>query len=116
MATDASTTTDKVQVQRLSEAFEAGIEVGQRRMLEKLHRMFADLEFDVCNAQLLDMPIEELHVQQHTYEVIRLNQVQTLRDLISKSEADLLAYHLLGQRGLDDVIQALAEHGLHLKE
>lgn len=109
-------TQDSDQAERLRKAFEAGIEVGAQLMYEKLQRSFGDHLLDTSpHADLLDTPIEDLGLKDSTKKVLDRNGVRTARHLVYMTEADLLAYQLLGQRGLDDVIRTLSECGLHLK-
>jgi DNA-directed RNA polymerase subunit alpha len=63
----------------------------------------------------LDQPIEELDLSERPRNCLKRAQVDTIGQLIDKSEDDLLAITNFGQKSLEEVIQKLDERGLSLK-
>ena len=63
----------------------------------------------------LDLPIEDLDLSERPRNCLKRAQVNTVGELLLKSEDDLLAVTNFGQKSLDEVIQKLDERGLSLK-
>jgi DNA-directed RNA polymerase subunit alpha len=63
----------------------------------------------------LDLPIEELDLSERPRNCLKRAQVNTIGELIEKSEDDLLAITNFGQKSLDEVILKLDERGLSLR-
>jgi DNA-directed RNA polymerase subunit alpha len=63
----------------------------------------------------LDLPIEDLDLSERPRNCLKLAQVNTIGELILKSEDDLLAITNFGQKSLDEVIVKLDERGLSLR-
>lgn len=63
----------------------------------------------------LDLPVEDLDLSERPINCLRRVQIDTLGDLLSKSEAELLAITNFGQKSLDEVNLRLDERGLSLK-
>src|SRR5438445_9259760 len=63
----------------------------------------------------LDLPIEELDLSQRPRNCLKRAQVNTIGELVLKSEEDLLAITNFGQKSLDEVLQKLDERGLALR-
>jgi DNA-directed RNA polymerase subunit alpha len=63
----------------------------------------------------LDLPIEELDLSERPRNCLKRAQVDTIGQLIEKSEEDLLAITNFGQKSLEEVIQKLDERGLSLR-
>jgi DNA-directed RNA polymerase subunit alpha len=63
----------------------------------------------------LDLPIEELDLSERPRNCLRRAQVNTIGELVSKTEDDLLAITNFGQKSLDEVLQKLDERGLSLR-
>ena len=63
----------------------------------------------------LDLPIEELDLSERPRNCLKRAQVNTIGELFTKSEEDLLAITNFGQKSLDEVIQKLDERGLALR-
>src|SRR6478735_6031035 len=63
----------------------------------------------------LDLPIEDLDLSERPRNCLKRAQVNTVGELLLKSEDDLLAITNFGQKSLDEVIQKLDERGLSLK-
>ncbi len=63
----------------------------------------------------LDLPIEDLDLSERPRNCLKRAQVNTIGELLEKSEDDLLAITNFGQKSLDEVIQKLDERGLTLR-
>jgi DNA-directed RNA polymerase subunit alpha len=63
----------------------------------------------------LDVPIEELELSERPRNCLKRAQVNTISELIEKTEDDLLAITNFGQKSLDEVIAKLDERGLSLR-
>jgi DNA-directed RNA polymerase subunit alpha len=63
----------------------------------------------------LDLPIEDLELSERPRNCLKRAQVNTVGELVSKTEDDLLAITNFGQKSLDEVLQKLDERGLALR-
>jgi DNA-directed RNA polymerase subunit alpha len=63
----------------------------------------------------LELPIEDLDLSERPRNCLKRAQVNTVGELLEKSEDDLLAITNFGQKSLDEVIQKLDERGLSLR-
>src|SRR5919107_536171 len=63
----------------------------------------------------LDLPIEDLDLSERPRNCLKRAQVNTVGELLRKSEDDLLAITNFGQKSLDEVIEKLDERGLSLR-
>jgi DNA-directed RNA polymerase subunit alpha len=63
----------------------------------------------------LDLPIEELDLSERPRNCLKRAQINTVGELVSKTEDDLLAITNFGQKSLDEVLQKLDERGLTLR-
>ena len=63
----------------------------------------------------LDLPIEDLDLSERPRNCLKRAQVNSVGELLLKTEDDLLAITNFGQKSLDEVIQKLDERGLSLK-
>ena len=63
----------------------------------------------------LDLPIEDLDLSERPRNCLKRAQVNTIGELVLKTEDDLLAITNFGQKSLDEVIQKLDERGLSLR-
>jgi DNA-directed RNA polymerase subunit alpha len=63
----------------------------------------------------LDLPIEDLDLSERPRNCLKRAQVNTVGELLEKSEDDLLAITNFGQKSLDEVIVKLDERGLSLR-
>ena len=63
----------------------------------------------------LDLPIEDLDLSERPRNCLKRAQVNTVGELLDKTEEDLLAITNFGQKSLDEVIQKLDERGLSLR-
>lgn len=63
----------------------------------------------------LDLPIEDLDLSERPRNCLKRAQVNSIGELLTKSEDDLLAITNFGQKSLDEVIVKLDERGLNLR-
>jgi len=63
----------------------------------------------------LDLPIEDLDLSERPRNCLKRAQVNTVGELVQKTEDDLLAITNFGQKSLDEVILKLDERGLSLR-
>jgi len=63
----------------------------------------------------LDLPIEDLDLSERPRNCLKRAQVNTIGELVERTEDDLLAITNFGQKSLDEVLQKLDERGLALR-
>jgi len=63
----------------------------------------------------MELPIEDLELSERPRNCLKRAQVNTVGELLQKSEDDLLAITNFGQKSLDEVIVKLDERGLSLR-
>ncbi len=63
----------------------------------------------------LDLPIEDLDLSERPRNCLKRAQINTVGELLSKTEDDLLNITNFGQKSLDEVKQKLDERGLSLR-
>ena len=63
----------------------------------------------------LDLRIEELDLSERPRNCLKRAQINTIGELVERTEDELLAITNFGQKSLDEVIQRLDERGLSLK-
>lgn len=63
----------------------------------------------------LDLPIEDLDLSERPRNCLKRAQVNSIGELLTKTEDDLLAITNFGQKSLDEVILKLDERGLSLR-
>lgn len=63
----------------------------------------------------LDVPIEDMDLSERPRNCLKRAQVNTIGELLQKSEDDLLAITNFGQKSLDEIIEILDERGLSLR-
>ena len=61
------------------------------------------------------MSIEEMDLSVRSYNCLKRAGINTVEDLIKKSEDDMLKVKNLGRKSLDEVIHKLESLGLSLK-
>jgi DNA-directed RNA polymerase subunit alpha len=62
-----------------------------------------------------NFPIEELELGVRSYNCLKRVGIETIGDLTSKSESELVAIPNFGRKSIEEVREALATHGLVLK-
>ncbi len=70
----------------------------------------------VSNEGVLATAIEHVEFSVRARRALETLKVQTLGDLVAKSEAEMLACRNFGQTSLNEIRQRLAEYGLSLRE
>ena len=95
--------------------------------LSKLVQLVADMSDEPPTLELgetsatmasspeLEMPIEDLDLSERPRNCLKRAQVNTVGELLRKSEDDLLAITNFGQKSLDEVKEKLNERGLALR-
>ncbi len=63
----------------------------------------------------LDQPIEDLELSERPRNCLKRAQVNSIGELVNKTEDDLLAITNFGQKSLDEVVEKLDERGLSLR-
>jgi len=63
----------------------------------------------------LDLPIEDLDLSERPRNCLKRAQINTVGELVEKSNDDLLAITNFGQKSLDEVLAKLDERGLQLR-
>ena len=89
--------------------------------------MFVELEKEMKNTsilvsreedkvqKLLEMSIEDMDLSVRSYNCLKRANINTVEDLIKKSEDDMLKVKNLGRKSLDEVIHKLEDMGLGLR-
>jgi DNA-directed RNA polymerase subunit alpha len=83
---------------------------GERRGLE-----LGEVASPASTSPDLDLPIEELDLSERPRNCLKRARVDTIGQLVQKSEDDLLAITNFGSKSLEEVIQKLDERGLSLR-
>ena len=63
----------------------------------------------------LDLPIEDLDLSERPRNCLKRAQINSIGELLQKTDDDLLAITNFGQKSLDEVIAKLDERGLSLR-
>jgi DNA-directed RNA polymerase subunit alpha len=63
----------------------------------------------------MDLPIEDLDLSERPRNCPKRAQVDTVGQLLERTEDDLFAITNFGQKSLDEVLEKLDERGLALK-
>jgi DNA-directed RNA polymerase subunit alpha len=71
---------------------------------------------EMARASDLALPIEEMDFSVRSYNCLKREGVQTVGDLIQRTEQDLLDIRNFGQKSIDEVKMKLAAMGLSLRE
>ncbi len=70
---------------------------------------------EVKKERVLEMTIEELDLSVRSFNCLKRAGIDTVEDLIERSEEDMMKVRNLGRKSLEEVIQKLASLGLSLK-
>jgi DNA-directed RNA polymerase subunit alpha len=95
--------TDPERMEELRQGPEPQLEGNGRRDIEGIRP-----EYDIL--------IEELELGVRSYNCLKRAGIQTVGDLISKSEGELAAIPNFGKKSIDEVIETLHARGLDLRE
>ena len=63
----------------------------------------------------MDLPIEDLDLSERPRNCLKRAQIDTVGQLLERTEDDLFAITNFGQKSLDEVLEKLDERGLALK-
>ncbi len=103
------------------------ISLGAKILNEHLN-LFVDLSDDAKRAEImvereetikekvLEMTIEELDMSVRSFNCLKRAGIDTVEDLTSKTEEDMIKVRNLGKKSLEEVIQKLHSLGLDLKK
>ena len=98
------------------------------KLMNDLLCMFVDLSDEAKNTEIivekeeskkekvLEMTIEELDLSVRSYNCLKRAAINTVEDLINKSEEDMMKVRNLGRKSLEEVINKLYGLGLALKK
>lgn len=71
---------------------------------------------DKDNGKVLQMTIEELDLSVRSFNCLKRAGINTVEDLLSKSEEDMMKVRNLGRKSLEEVIWKLASLGFNLRK
>ncbi len=98
------------------------------RVMNELLNLFIDLSEEAKAAEVIvekkenkkekvpEMTIEELDLSVRSYNCLKRAGINTVEDLINKSEEDMMKVRNLGRKSLEEVINKLNSLGLYLKK
>ncbi len=98
------------------------------RTLTSLFSLVAELASDAAGLEVAqstehtarpaeyDLPIEELELTERPRNCLKRASINTIGDLLERTEDDLLAITNFGQKSLDEVRERLAQRGLELRK
>ncbi len=97
------------------------------KIMDELLMLFVNLNEDAKNAEIivekeenkkekvLEMTIEDLDLSVRSYNCLKRASINTVEDLVNKSEEDMMKVRNLGRKSLEEVINKLEGLGLKLK-
>ena len=71
---------------------------------------------DNAKEKVLEMNIDELELSVRSYNCLKRAEINTVADLMQKSEDDMIKVRNLGRKSLEEVKKKLQELGLTLAE
>jgi DNA-directed RNA polymerase subunit alpha len=71
---------------------------------------------EVTKVKVLEMTIEELDLSVRSFNCLKRANIDTVEDLIERTEDDMMKVRNLGRKSLEEVIQKLESLGLSLKK
>ena len=71
---------------------------------------------EVKKEKVLEMTIEELDLSVRSFNCLKRAGIDTVEDLINRTEEDMIKVRNLGRKSLEEVIQKLNSLGLALKK
>jgi DNA-directed RNA polymerase subunit alpha len=89
--------TDLEKIEGFGEVAEAEVEIPQARGME-------------------NFPIEELELGVRSYNCLKRVGIETIGDLVSKTESELAAIPNFGKKSIEEVKETLSAHGLTLRD
>ena len=71
---------------------------------------------DTENGKVLETTIEELDLSVRSFNCLKRAGINTVEDLINKTEEDMMKVRNLGRKSLEEVVAKLASLGLSLRD
>ncbi|MBX6352435.1 MAG: DNA-directed RNA polymerase subunit alpha [Thermoflavifilum sp.] len=71
---------------------------------------------DAGNNRLMEMPIEELDLSVRSYNCLKRAGINTVGELCSRTEEEMMKVRNLGRKSLEEVVEKLAALGLSLRQ
>ena len=71
---------------------------------------------DKGKEKILEMTIEDLDLSVHSINCLKREGINTVEDLINKSEEDMMKVRNLGRKSLEEVVQKLNSLGFSLQK
>jgi DNA-directed RNA polymerase subunit alpha len=71
---------------------------------------------DTSMGKVLEMTIEELDLSVRSFNCLKRAGINTVEDLINKTEDDMMKVRNLGRKSLDEVVAKLASLDLSLRD
>src|SRR5690606_22972728 len=93
---------------RLGQGLEDAHRAARRQVLEQMRGSGREA--------VLDRPVSDLNLSVRARKALQLLNIQTLGDLASHTEAELMGIKNFGATSLQEVKERLAEHGLSLRQ
>ena len=90
-----------------------------KRKKQFLEQMNVELDENIKNIMgevSLSKPIKELDLSIRSLNCLRRADINTLDDLLNKTEEDMMKVRNLGRKSLKEIIRVLDDMGLHLKD
>ncbi len=85
--------------------------------IEGFGEIASEAEAEIPQARGMEnFPIEELELGVRSYNCLKRVGIETIGDLVSKSETELAAIPNFGKKSIEEVKETLAAHGLTLRE
>jgi DNA-directed RNA polymerase subunit alpha len=126
----SNTDYDKLTIEVLTNGVilaKEAISLGAKLLNEHLN-LFIDLSDEAKNAEImvereetikekvLEMTIEELDMSVRSFNCLKRAGIDTVEDLINRTEEEMMKVRNLGKKSLEEVIQKLHSLGLDLKK
>ena len=83
--------------------------------MDDKQNLITDVVYGQMRMVIADMTIEELDLSVRSYNCLKRAGIQTVQDLASKSEDDMIKVRNLGKKSLKEVKEKLIELGLGFK-
>ncbi|MDR2939851.1 MAG: DNA-directed RNA polymerase subunit alpha [Clostridiales bacterium] len=105
---------------------EGAISLGAKILSEHLN-LFVDLTDNARNTEImvekedgkkekvLEMSIEELDLSVRSYNCLKRAGINTVEDLVNKTEEDMMKVRNLGRKSLEEVLNKMSDLGLNLR-
>ena len=71
---------------------------------------------ETVKEKVLEMTIEELDMSVRSFNCLKRAGIDTVEDLINRTEAEMIKVRNLGKKSLEEVVQKLHSLGLDLKK